>query len=165
MIMMITAIEDVILKVGITLGSLSSCLLYFNILQTCSWFMLFHLCYYSISYRINSLPFFIETAIKENGNRKCIKELRTCANLFDQLCASAIEINSTFSLSVLATLTIIMILCSICLFLFIYAISEVIVLDYIKSATYVFPIIFTSNAGLILFILITVDSPTTQVSP
>ena len=115
---MIPAFNEAIIKVGVTLGSLYFCFLNFNLLQSYSWFMLFHLCYYSITFRISSLTSLVETAIKEaggSGKSKGTKALRTCANLFDQLCAAAIEINSTFSLSVLASLTVIMILSSFAL--------------------------------------------------
>jgi hypothetical protein len=165
---MIPVLEDNFKQLGLVVGSLYFCLLNFNQLQTFAWFMLFHLCYYSISYRISILSSLIEIAIKQEGSsRKCtskrIKAMRLCAYLFDQLCAATIEINSTFSLSVLGILSVVMIICSLCLFFFTYAMTEVVVHTYIKSATYSFPIIFILCMGLTLFLLITVEKPIKQV--
>ena len=164
-ILMIPVVEDILNQLGLILGSLQLCLINLNTMQTLVWFLLFHLCYYSISFRIKILSSLIETAAKGkvSGKCKCIKALRSCAYLFDQLCAASVEINSTFSLSVLFILVIVMIQCSLCLFFFIYAMSELVVHSYIKGATYAFPIIFLMCMGLTLFILITANGPIAQV--
>ena len=162
---MIAVIEDVLNQLGLLVGSLYFCLINLNQLQVFIWFVLFHLCYYSISFRIKILSSLIETTAKEEGGSgKCkrIKVLRACAYLFDQLCAASVEINSTFSLSALFILVIVMIQCSLCLFFFVYAISELVVHPYIKGSTYLFPILFLMCMGLTLFVLITANGPITQ---
>ena len=161
---MIPILKDIISELGLILGLLFFCLINLTQMQIFILFMLFHLSYYSISHRINILSSLVETAIKEKGNAKSkrIQAVRTCAYLFDQLCAAAIEINSTFSLSVLFILVISMIHCFLCLFFYIFVMSELVVHPYIKGATHVFPFIFMLCMGLTFFILITANGPITQ---
>ncbi len=164
MITVIPVMEDLLNQLDLILGSLQLCLINLNTMQTLVWFLLFHLCYYNISFRIKILSSLIETTAKENVSRKCkrIKALRACAYLFDQLCAASVEINSTFSLSVLFILVIIMIQCSLCLFFFIHAMSALVVHPFIKGFSNAFPIIFFMCMGLTLFVLITANGPITQ---
>ena len=165
---------DTIDQLGIVLGSLYFILLNLNLFQYINWFTLLHLSYYSISYRINSLTLLIDANINKNEKEinvsttpsdliKRIKTLRTCGYLFDKLCQAANEINSTFSLSVLVILTLIMTLCSTSLFLSIHAMSEVVVHSYIRNAVFLFPGVFTLGLVIMLIILTTVDQPITQV--
>ena len=69
------------------------------------WFLVFHLSYYSISYRIGVLNSFIESLKGQTNSHLRIKRLRTCGYHFDQICLAANNINATFSFIMLINFT------------------------------------------------------------
>lgn len=154
-------------------------LLNFKLFQLCTWLLLLHLSYYSISYRINYLALFIESKNEEDGIKDAginvnvlsivLKQrprmLRTCGYLFDQICQATQEVNSTFSLSILFFLVFIMIFCSICLFFFINVMAELVEYSSLKDGVYLFPAAFIVAILMALVILISSDYPVKQVSP
>ena len=139
-----------------------------------AWFLLFHLAYYSISHRIDILSSFVET-IDFNEKKKMmnysqsnhpslrVRKLRTCAYIFDRICLASREMNSTFSLSVLLNLFLLMILCSTSLFFFIYATTAPAVPIIIKSQSSYFFYIFLGSLQFIIFILLSAESPVKKV--
>jgi hypothetical protein len=92
------------------------------------------------------------------------RALRTCGYLFDHICQATHEINSTFSISILLFMALIMIFCSICLFFFIYGMAEIVQHTSIGNYFYVFPIAFALGLMVTLVILISADYPIKQVS-
>ena len=175
---------DGLRTVGIIYMLLNQLLINFKICQLNTWFLLLHLSYYSISYRISNLTSFIESErakyqINEMENDQNVaivtipatsvpnqlaKALRKCGYLFDQICQATHEINATFSLPILLFLTMVMILCSICLFFFIYVIAELVEHLSIKNFFYVFPAVFALGLMITLVLLISADYPIKQVN-
>ena len=134
------------------------------ILQLCVWLLLFHLSYYSLSYRIQALLSSITHGDMSHHSHSILPynkmkgEIRTCAYIFDKLCLAASELNATFSLSVLIILTVQMILSSTSLFLSIFVVSSV-----VDGALYGSALLFVSSFVVIVVILNSAESPIEQV--
>jgi len=134
------------------------------IFQLCVWLLLFHLSYYSLSYRIQVLLSSITHGDVNHHShsilpyKKMKGEIRTCAYIFDKICLAASELNATFSLSVLIILTVQMILSSTSLFLSIFVVSLV-----VDEALYGSASLFVSSFVVIAVILKSADSPIEQV--
>ena len=169
--------SDSLRTVGIVYGLIKLLLLNLKMFQLCNWLLLFHLSYYSISYRICNLTSIIESKNDQDGIEDAekvavvsdvpsqrTKALRTCAYLIDQIRQATHEMNSTFSLSILLFLIFIMIFCSICLFFFIYVMAELVVHPSLKDAVYMFPAAFVVAVIMALVILTSADYPVNQVS-
>ena len=136
----------------------------FVILQVSAWFILFHLSYYNVSYRINILTSFIQTVQDPLVNPSLrIKRLRTCGYLFDQICLVSENLNSTFSLTVLVSLIILMVLCTTSLFFFIFAISAAVVPNFILLAKFAFLFMFIGSVAMIIIILTSAELPIKEV--
>ena len=88
----------------------------------CAWFLMFHLIFYNISHRIHLLTIFIKIQNEKGktniigSKRRLGNKLRTCGYIFDQICLAFNRVASTFSLSVLFFLTILMFLSTTSLF-------------------------------------------------
>lgn len=128
-------------------------------MQTGAWFIMFYLIYYNISYRLNILTLIIgENNNKSIDTNKRIKRLRMCKRLFDQICLVSADIKSTFSFSVLVILTLLIIICSACLFFCIYTL--VFINNGLVNAL---AANFIKNILMTLIILIAANSPIIQV--
>ena len=128
------------------------------------WYALFHLSYYSLSYRISILSSLIARPDQhaEGGldgpSSQQLKRMRTCGYLFDQICQVSNDINSAFSLSILTILTIMMIDCSTALFFCLYSLTTL-----FKGMFYGFLTFFANCVCLILVIVISTHSPIAEV--
>lgn len=114
-------------------------LLNFIVLQCGSWFLLFHLSYYSISHRVDTLTSLIKNLsnhflsektwnlflYRQHQPQDCaLKKLRMCGFLFDQISTASNELTAAFSCTALLNLIILMILCSTSLFFFIFSLAS-----------------------------------------
>ena len=143
------------------------------ICQFASWLLLLHLVYYTVSYRISILTSNMDTLIKQDtslrnsvgSNFLKVKILRTCSYHFQQICLALNEINSTFSISVLLNVIILLIMCttSLCVtFLAITAKSNSIP-SVIQDSSLVFLGIAIYSIVIICIILKSVESPIHEV--
>ena len=132
----------------------------------CAWFLMFHLTFYNISHRINLLTVFIKTQNEKRetdviGNkRRLVNKLRSCGYIFDQICSAFNEVVSSFSLSVLFFLTILMILSATSLFNY-YSYGYKLGMSYDASLNFWF---FIHNFTMIIIILKAAESPCNEVS-
>ena len=117
-----------------------------------NWFLLFHLSYYNLSYRIAIL-----TSLIDSSSRP-FRKLRSCGHLFDKLSQASNELASTFSFSVLLLLISLLVVCATSLFLGLFAMAPVI----IENRTYLLILSF-KTVLLILIIFNAADSPVTEV--
>ena len=165
-------------RIEIFYSLLLQLMLNFKICQFCTWFLLFHLSYYSISYRIKNLTLFIGSQcgqIKDThtvavvstasfpSSQRAKAALRTCGYLFDQICQATHEINLHFSLSILMFLTFVMISCSTCLFFIIYVMVDLVDHPSIIEFFSIFPPVFSLGVFVTLVLLMTADFPIKQV--
>ena len=146
-------------------------------LQIYCWLLLFHLSYYSLTYRIRALVSFIDQGNKFKNsdnksnelvhyslselpfhNNQMKRQLRTCAYIFDKLCLAANELNATFSPSVLIILTLQMIISASSVFFCISAISSV-----LRSMIYFFALLFVTSVVTIVILLNSAESPIIEV--
>ena len=132
-------------------------------LVICTWFLLFHLIFYNVTHRISLLTVFIQTQNVEANivieKRRLVNRLRSCGYIFDQICLAFNEVASTFSLSVLFFLTILMILSATSLF-FCFCFG------FKSQRTYeasIYMLFFITNFMMILIILKAAESPTKEV--
>ena len=125
-------------------------------MQTGAWFLMLHLSYYSISYRLNMLTLSIG---RNNESIGMNKRLRMCKRLFDQICLVSAEIKTAFSFSVLVILTLLIIVCSACLFFCIYT---MVFID--KGLVSALAANFVKNVAMTLIILISANSPILEVN-
>ena len=135
-------------------------------LQALFWFLLFHLTYYSISYRIGILKSFVIENNEPQILGERIKKFKTCGYIFDRICLAAREINMTFSWTVLLNLLLLMFLCSTSLFFAIYLTQSTLsipLVTAIPSIPYSFIAIFLASLQMILVILLGADSPVNEV--
>ena len=133
-------------------------------LQALFWFLLFHLTYYSISYRIGILKSFVIENNEPQILGERIKKFKTCGYIFDRICLAAREINMTFSCTVLLNLLLLMFLCSTSLFFAIYLTQSTLSIPLVvQSQHYSFIAIFLASLQMILVILLGADSPVNEV--
>lgn len=132
-----------------------------------NWFLLFHLIYYSLSYRIRVLTSFISQEKVQTKdflssvvsyNQISKMKLRKCAYIFDKISLAANELNATFSLSVLVILTIQIIISATSLFFVIFPLSLV-----TQNLIYSFGCLFIFSVVAIIIVLTAAESPVTEV--
>ena len=162
-------------RIGFFLTFVHFTLVIVNALQLTVWFLLFFLACYSISNRISTLASFIESSGNYSSLQDVtvvlpddilVKKLRTCARLVDQICHSANELNSTFSLPVLMIITKLLIFSTTSLFLFIYLLttpSDILHKNFITGAPYVPIAFFAGSVFMVLLILIPTGFPIKKV--
>jgi hypothetical protein len=124
------------------------------LLQILNWFLLFYLSYFSISYRIRTLKFFVFTITEPRDKR-----LRLCGYIFDQITQAVNELNLTFSFSVLVMLTILMVICATSLFIGLFTLSP----DLRDQRNTFFFLSFIAIV-FILIILTSAESPIVEVN-
>lgn len=145
------------------IGIVSSCLYIlihgFILMQIGAWFLMFHLSYYSITHCLNMLTLFIARNNESIGMYKRIKRLKMCKRIFDQICLVSAEIKTVFSFSVLIILTLLIIVCSACLFFCIYTLVfiETGLVDALAAN-------FVNNVVITLIILVSANSPISEVN-
>ena len=116
--------HSTISQIGIVTSIVHLILIYLNALQLFTWFLLFFLSCYSISYRISILITFIDNFQSQNVAfdlpKDLLQKLRVSSRLVDQICQSSKELNSIFSLPVLVILTTLLTFSATSLFMFIH---------------------------------------------
>lgn len=172
-VVFISVIHNLIPIIGFLGSVLHIIFLNFTTMQMVGWFMLFHLSYYSLSYRISLLATFIAPPVQEHNIFKVrlenkylvviprsamLKRIRTCGYLFDHICKVSYEINCTFSFSVLAVLTILMIFCSTSLYFSLYASTNL-----YKEMFYGFVSFFVFSICVVFIILSSTDLSLAEV--
>jgi len=178
---MIPMIKAMILNYGVVFALFFVFLNSLIILQLSSWFLMFHLACYNISYRLGILTSFVgddnliqpknkiavvgkqNSSLFSTATSNRIKHLRTCGYLFDQICQTCNEIASTFSLSVLAILTILIVMCSGSVFFYFYAMSNLNTPTFIQDAKFTFLGCFMVSIIMVLMILFPAETPITEV--
>lgn len=122
--MIISLFPVLVSRIGIISTSLHFVFIFIYALQLGTWFVLFFLMFYSVSYRISALTSFISAANGQSQfGENLTKKFRMCARIIDQIIQCSKEITSTFSLSVLIMLTFLTILCATSFFFFSYALT------------------------------------------
>ena len=152
------------------------CFWSFQMLQLGAWDLMFHLCYYNISYRLKILRSFIRSIVESRIDGKKInnicddlmpladerlKRLRTTGYIFDRICQAVNELSATFSLSVLVILLILMIESAVCLF---FSVNSLTFDAFSSNTNYTFAAVFTWSFLKVLMMLITAESHVTEVS-
>ena len=174
----ISIIDNVIPQIGVLGSVLHILFLNCTTLQLISWFIVFHLSFYSLSHRISVLASLINSPTPQEQNKTAVfkfrlehgslpvmpsssltKRIRTCGSLFDQICKVAHELNHTFSLSVLVILMILMIFCSTSLYFSLYASNNL-----YEGMFYGFVLFFVFSICVAYAILSSTDLPITEVT-
>jgi hypothetical protein len=136
----------------------------FIMLMTCAWFLLFHLSFYNISYRIRLLNVFVNIRNVENsatiGKQRLVNKLRSCGYIFDQICLAFNQVACTFSLSILFFLTTMMLLSTTSLF---FCYNYGYQLQRINRAS-IYMLYFISNIIMVTIILKAAESPSKEVN-
>ena len=122
-----------------------------------------------ISYRISILTAFINEPSKNKIVRfkiERVKKLQTCGYIFDRISLVFKEISTTFSLSVLIHLAILLIICTTSLYcsIFILMANAHSIPFWIKESLLIFVIIAVGSSVYIFIILISAESPLTKVN-
>ena len=130
-------------------------------LQSGTWFLLFHLSNYSISYRICKLTSFIKTSqlLTTTSTNFRIKNLRTTGYIFNQICLASNQLNLAFSPTVLLNLVILLIICTTSLFFFIFASSSLKIPVVIENNKWGMLVMAFNSIFMILVILISAELP------
>jgi hypothetical protein len=143
----------------------------FIISQNGCWLLLLNLIYYAVSHRISLLTSYIDTMNKQDDKNTVeskivnIRKLRWCSYLFDQTCLALNEINSTFSLSILLNVVILLIICTTSLYgiIFIITANPTKIPSVIQDSTHAFLGITMHSVTIICIILKSVESPILEV--
>ena len=136
--------------------------------------LMFHLCYRNISYRLKILTSFIRSIVELKVEMKInicddvmpllderIKRLRTTGYIFDRICQAVNGLSTTFSLSVLVILLILMVEKAICLF---FCVTSLTVGQLRPYAGYTFAALCIWSFVKVLILLTTAEKHVIEVS-